>query len=317
MNLHILFGIAKNGGNDIYINNLLNDKLFREDKIKIIGVDKIFDVKDLQHYYNEQSFIRQSLFERTIRALVFFSKKHEYDIIYLSNSILVVLLGIIQIIRPVKNKIKWIAQGCEIYIRNKPIYKFNLIVLRHFQKRLNLEIISLNLYLTKWLETNCFKNIIYHPVDKLSEFRIVSDMNKQQNNKENDLILILRKEKCKGSYIGNNILKTIHEKMQKKIIVVDMHNQYSNEKWAQKVIYMNQIPHEKLIGLFKMTKFMVYPSFFEGYGLSIFEALSEDCIPIIGPENILFNQTEIPLVRAESNNPRDYIKAINKILQEN
>lgn len=315
MNIHILFGIAKNGGNDIYIEHLLNDSIFQNDVIKIIGDNKLYTIAEIKSYYGSSKIKNTTFLNRINKSLAFFSKKNPYKIIYLSNSILVILMGFIHLIKPIKSKVIWIAQGCEVYIQNKPKYKINLYLLLYFQKWLRIEIIALNKYLSNWFIRNNFKNVKHYPLSKLPEINI-ADLATKNNEKTYDLIFILRKEKCKGSHIANIILKHINEAYKSKIIVIDMHKQYKNEDWVSKVLYMNQLPHEKLLELFKKTKYLLYPSYFEGYGLSIIEALNQGCIPIIGPENIFFEQKEIPLIRSSSNDPKMYTQIITNLLRE-
>jgi glycosyltransferase involved in cell wall biosynthesis len=80
------------------------------------------------------------------------------------------------------------------------------------------------------------------------------------------------------------------------------------------VIFYDFIPTEDLPGFYQMSSLFVFPSFFEGFGIPIIEALFSKT-PVITTKGHCFPEAGGPLtIYVDTSDPREIAKAIEKVL---
>lgn len=97
------------------------------------------------------------------------------------------------------------------------------------------------------------------------------------NNRLIDFILIGTKTN-KNTFVTLRLLEKIY--VGKKIIVVG--NNVENKNYvSNRVIFKSDVSDEELGLLYSQSKFLLFLSFYEGFGLPIIEAQSFGCIPVV------------------------------------
>ena len=132
---------------------------------------------------------------------------------------------------------------------------------------------------------NLYKIYLPNPYDKI----------RQNHLKENDLVVFIQEYKRKNKDIYYRIL----DKFKKYKIQIIISNQFKTNCFINKFtnkyknseninIYFN-LDNDKISDIYNNTKYLLYLSDDEGTGLSIYESLSNACIPIC-KKNIVFNE---------------------------
>ncbi len=121
------------------------------------------------------------------------------------------------------------------------------------------------------------------------------------------------------------IVKTLHEKnIDIPLVIVggqtpyqDLIEQYVAEnKLENKVIILNNVSFEDLPTIYQMAELFIYPSFFEGFGIPIIEALNSK-IPVITTKGGCFSETGgMQTTYVNPENKEELSEAILKILND-
>jgi len=132
-------------------------------------------------------------------------------------------------------------------------------------------------------------------------------------------------------YVGNieerknilNIIKAIHRaKINYPFVIVGRTSRYMSivkayiENYNLKNIYFLQnVPSEDLPAIYQMAELFVYPSFFEGFGIPILEALVSK-VPVITSKGGCFAEAGgKSTIYVDPYNPHEIGEAINAVLK--
>lgn len=107
------------------------------------------------------------------------------------------------------------------------------------------------------------------------------------------------------------------------LVVVGKATQYIKEvvnyvisKKLKNVFFYHNIPNEDLPAIYQMAKVFVYPSFFEGFGIPILEAINSK-VPVITSKGSCFSEPGGPSsIYIDPNWPVEIADAINKVLHD-
>ena len=96
----------------------------------------------------------------------------------------------------------------------------------------------------------------------------------------------LRDDECKNSKL---IIKLINDKLLSNVdwVILDLRKDkiglLPNNNHNILEYYDCYLEHKEVINLLATTDYLIYPSFFEGFGLLVNEAIEKNVIPMIGP----------------------------------
>lgn len=118
---------------------------------------------------------------------------------------------------------------------------------------------------------------------------------------------------------------TLHMKNDLPIVVVGRKTKYFNFLKVQmqklkinpeRFIFLKNVSIEELPSIYQMASVFVYPSFFEGFGIPIIEALHSK-VPVVTTKGYCFEEAAGPdSLFVDPNNPEEIAKAIDRILSD-
>ncbi len=118
---------------------------------------------------------------------------------------------------------------------------------------------------------------------------------------------------------------TLHMKNDLPIVVVGRKTKYFNFLKVQmqklkinpeRFIFLKNVSIEELPSIYQMASVFVYPSFFEGFGIPIIEALHSK-VPVVTTKGYCFEEAAGPdSLFVDPNNPEDIAHAIDRILSD-
>ncbi|MCX2574737.1 glycosyltransferase family 4 protein [Pedobacter sandarakinus] len=143
---------------------------------------------------------------------------------------------------------------------------------------------------------------------KLPEHYILSVGTIEERKNLNLLVKALKNvdEKYKLVVIGKqtNYFKTIESEMEKLGL-------------AKRILFLKNIPFADLPGIYQMAKLFVYPSFYEGFGIPIIEALYSS-VPVIAATGSCLEEAGGPnSIYVSPVNVDELTTAINEVLSDN
>jgi glycosyltransferase involved in cell wall biosynthesis len=118
---------------------------------------------------------------------------------------------------------------------------------------------------------------------------------------------------------------TLHMKNDLPIVVVGRKTKYFNFLKVQmqklkinpeRFIFLKNVSIEELPSIYQMASVFVYPSFFEGFGIPIIEALHSK-VPVVTTKGYCFEEAAGPdSLFVDPHNPEEIAKAIDRILSD-
>lgn len=253
-------------------------------------------------YYNEKSVLKSleykthklPLYLRLFRTIKFLNNIRNYeDPIYLTHSIQSIILPLIFY----KKKFIWITQGIEIFHnRNSYLvlkYPFFLLIDRYK----NLTISAVNILLYDFFRSHTKNiNILSDPFIDIKINYLDYPLNIRSKNKT--VFVLLRDEKCKNSQLAVKLINYF-KSADFSWTVVDMSNSMSkNILNNQCVIHKGPIEKSIFIKYLSNVNYLLYPSYFEGFGLVINEAISVRVKPIVGPLSLFASHPDVICVKS-------------------
>lgn len=86
-------------------------------------------------------------------------------------------------------------------------------------------------------------------------------------------------------------------------------------KLENKIIFTGYVPDEELVSLYSSAKLFVYPSFYEGFGLPVLEAMACQCPVITSNISSMKEIAENAAILVNPNNVKEIEKAMEQILK--
>lgn len=250
---------------------------------------------------------RLSIFQRLYKTIKFLNKsKPIVNEIYITHSLQAIFLPIFF----PKIKFIWIAQGIEVFVDNISFFIFKTFFFNYISTLRNIKISVVNPLLLNFFKKNLSNVDVF--LDPYIRIQVNSPKNyKELNHNNKTFFVLLRNEKCKNS---NLAVKLINKSKSLNItwIIVDMTNNISesiNNKNCS--IYKGPVEKEYLLNLLSKCDFLLYTSYFEGFGLLINEAISIGVKPVIGYLSLFASHPFVVCV--ESYNESKWLKIISSL----
>lgn len=247
----------------------------------------------------EYSSKRQNLFFRVFNTVLKIHNTNE-EIYYLTHSIQALIMPLV-----FRNKkFVWICQGLEIlglYILLDVGIKFFLS--RLFSRK-NLEIRVVNPSLEKFFKNN--------KIDVLRDEVIWIDypvFNPSSKERNIDLLFFLRSERCKNAELATKIIRNYDANFN--CVVVNM----TQFHFGFRTEIQGPVSKEIVEQLLSDTKWLVYTSRFEGYGLLVKEAMECGAGAIIGPEVLMGYESYDGFARVTSYKYKEWKHEITNCLK--
>ncbi len=161
-------------------------------------------------------------------------------------------------------------------------------------------------------------SIFYNEVDTNKKIEVTQ----KYNLPEKYILNVGTVEKRKNTL---SVLKALkHGKTETEFVIVGKKTDYQNEleKYAEdnnltdKLTILNNVPSEDLPAIYQQAELFVYPSFFEGFGIPLIEALYSK-IPVITTKGGVFSETGgLSSIYIEPENYEQLAEAINNVLND-
>ena len=247
----------------------------------------------------EYSSIRQNLFFRVFNTILKIYETNE-EIYYLTHSIQALIMPLL-----FRNKeFVWICQGVEILGQFRLLdVCINSFLLRLFGfKNLEIRVVNPSLekfFINKRIDVSRDQFIwidypVFHP--SIKERNI-------------DLLFFLRSERCKNAELAIKLIKKFDANFN--CVVVNM----MQLQFGFKTEIQGPVSKENVELLLSDTKWLVYTSRFEGYGLLVKEAMECGAGAIIGPEVLMGYECIDGFARVTSYNEKEWRRKITNCLK--
>lgn len=188
----------------------------------------------------------------------------------------------------------WICQGIEVF--NSP---FTMAMLRiptfSLLAHKNLQISIVNFYLLKFVQDNLQSgNIVEDPYINLQIAQGKGFKRKEVSKRKKHFFVCLRDSACKNQSLAADLVLFFANDLSYQWTVLDLRDNKINFKQNENINYIpSKVSHSELLELLKECDYLLYTSYFEGFGLLVNEAIEHGVTPIIGPHCLFINHPEI------------------------
>lgn len=243
-----------------------------------------------------------------IWSTVRFIKLNQTSTFYLTHSIQALILPRIF----PKISFIWICQGIEIFFS-----PFSMAILRIptflLLTQKNLQISIVNFYLLKFVQDNLQNgNIAKDPFINLQIAQGKRIKGKEISKRKKHFFVCLRDSACKNQSLAADLVHFFENDLSYKWTILDLRENQTNFKQNVNINYIpNKVSHSELLELLKECDYLLYTSYFEGFGLLVNEAIELGVTPIIGPDCLFIHHPKI--IAVANYKKTTWIKQISRL----
>jgi hypothetical protein len=282
----ILFGSTFSGGTKELISSHYGE-------LNYFAPDNYFDEKSVLKSL-EYKKDKLPLHLRLFRTIKFLKSIRNYEgPVYLTHSIQSIILPLIFY----KKNFIWITQGIEIFYNRNSYLIFRHPFFLLIDSYKNLKVSVVNILLHDFFRKNTNKlNISSDPFIDIKINYLENPLKVRTKNKIG--FVLLRDEICKNSQLAIKLINNF-KSSDFSWIVVDMSKSMSDTIHNnQCVIHKGPIEKQIFLKHLSSANFLLYPSYFEGFGLVINEAISVRVKPIVGPLSLFASHPDVICVKS-------------------
>lgn len=245
-------------------------KYLKKANMKVMAVD--FFIKTNNENLNV--FFRKRHYIRDFYLILKLIKEFSPDIIHVHDP----RVTVATIIPIILNKRTVISSHGFIFHNGEPLYKrlYFRYALKVYKRAFKVIAVGKSDYLRIKSLSNAV--LFENPID---DSKICPYLN---NKEEGRFLIVSRNVPHKRIDVGVNYFLSIPMHQKHLTIVTDSY-QIDNEQ----VTVLNNVTTDGLTNLMSKAEFLIHPSLYEGYGLVVYEAILNNCIPIVSPLSVYKN----------------------------